>query len=151
MCAAAGFPPATARTSRLVIVNEVLGDVRAPGIEGIVRWMVSRGPVAGRGNVVDIGGVFAEASPRILNVVEVIRAEHVSAQAPALRKALFEHVRGAGADLVDRAHVPAEMMVAGGVGTREGDHVMIAAVNAVQESNIVAGMIGQPHPEHASV
>src|SRR6185312_434498 len=48
-------------------------------------------------------------------------------------------------------HVPAEMMVAGGVRTREGDHVMIAAVNAVQESNIVAGMIGQPHPEHASV
>ena len=58
---------------------------------------------------------------------------------------------GAGADLVDAADVPTEMMMAGRVGAREGDHVMVAAVDAVQERDVVAGMIRQPHPEDARV
>src|ERR1700721_995563 len=104
--------PAAGRTLRLVVMNEVLGDIRAPGIEGIVRGVIPRRPVAGGGDVVDIGGIFAETSPRILHVVEGFRAEHVAAQAPAFGEALVEHVHGAGADLVDRADIPAEVMMA---------------------------------------
>src|SRR6478672_9952149 len=118
---------AAARTLRLVIVNEVLGDVRPPRIEGIVRGVIPRYPVAGGGDVVDIGGIFAEASPRILHIVEVVRAEHVAAQAPAFDEALVEHVHGAGADLVDRTDIPTEAMMAGSVRARKRDHVMIAA------------------------
>jgi hypothetical protein len=57
----------------------------------------------------------------------------------------------AGADFVDRSDVPTEMMVPGCVRAREGDHVVIAAVDAVQERNVVAGMVGQTHAEHARV
>jgi hypothetical protein len=42
-------------------------------------------------------------------------------------------------------------MMARSVRARKGDHVMIAAVDAVQEGDIVAGMIGQPHAEHAGI
>src|ERR1700722_12266361 len=124
---------------RLVIMNEILGDVGAPRVEGIIRQVVARGPVAGHRDVVDVGGIFAEAAPRILHIVEVVRAEHMAAPAPTFGKAFFQHVHGAGADFVDRAHVPTEMMVAGSVRAGKRDHVMIAAVNAMQEGDVVAG------------
>ena len=66
--------------------------------------------------------------------MKVIRSQHVSAEAPTFRKALAEHVHGAGSDLVDRTDVPAEMVMAGRVRSRESNHVMIAAVDAMQKA-----------------
>src|SRR5579863_7701308 len=54
-------------------------------------------------------------------------------------------MHGACADLIHRANIPTEMMVARSVRARECDHVMVAAMDAVHECNIVAGMVGQAH------
>src|SRR5215469_9115360 len=102
-------------------MNEILGHIRPPGIEGIVRRMIPRGPVARCRDVVDVSGIFAEASPWILHIVKVVRAEHMASQAPAFGEALVEHVHGSGADLVDRADIPAEVMMARSVRARERD------------------------------
>src|SRR6516165_3616481 len=92
--AAAASQAAAARTLRLVIMNEILGHIRPPGIEGIVRRMIPRGPVACCRDVVDVSGIFAEASPWILHIVKVVRTEHMASQAPAFGEALVEHVHG---------------------------------------------------------
>src|SRR3984885_12393960 len=124
-----------------VVMHEVFRDVRPPGIKRILRGVIARRPVDRRRDVVDIGGIFGKAAPGILDVVEVIRAQHMTAQAPALGKALAQHVDRASPDFVDRADVPAEMMMAGSIGARERDHVMIAAMDAVKESDVIAGMV----------
>src|SRR5271157_5041322 len=73
------------------------------------------------------------------------------AKAPAPAVTLAEHMHRADADLVDAADVPAQMMEAGRVRFREGDHVMIAAVDAVQEGDAVARMVGKAKSEDAGV
>ena len=74
--------------------------------------------------------------------MEIIGAQHVAPQAPAFGKSLVEHVHGAYPDLIDRADVPAEMMVAGRLRAGKGNHVVIAAMDAVQERDIVARFVG---------
>ena len=107
-------------------------------------------PVIDR-NVVDVAGILRVAAPRIADIVEVVRAEHVAAEPPAVGEALLGHVARADADVVDRADVPAEMMQARPVRLHEGDHVVIAAVDAVHEGDEIAGAIRQPQTEHVAV
>jgi hypothetical protein len=57
----------------------------------------------------------------------------------------------AGADFVDRSDVPAEMMMARRLRARECDHVMIAAVDAMQERDVIPGMVGQAQAQNARV
>jgi hypothetical protein len=49
----------------------------------------------------------------------------------------------------DAADISAEMMVARRAQLAESDHVMVAAVNAMQKRDAVAGMIGEPQSELA--
>src|SRR5258708_39291166 len=60
-------------------------------------------------------------------------------------------MHGAATDVVDRTHVPAQMMEARRVRFDEGDHMMIAAVNPVQEGDAVAGPVGEAQAEGAGV
>ena len=60
-------------------------------------------------------------------------------------------MHGAAADVVDRAHVPAQMMQARRARFDEGDHMMIAAVNAVQEGDAVAGPVGEAQAERSRI
>ena len=113
--------------------------------------MVARVPVAIDRHVVDVGGIFAVAAPGIAHIVEKVRPEDVTAEAPSPVVAFAEHMHGAGADLIDAADIPAEMVMAGRVRARESDHVMVAAMDAVQKSDIVARMVGEPKAEHAGV
>ena len=66
------------------------------------------------------------------------RAEHVAPEPPAVGEALLGHVARADADVVDRADVPAQMVQTRPVRFDEGYHVVIAAVDAVHESNKIA-------------
>src|SRR6478609_6624484 len=87
-----------------VIDDEVIGNRRSPDIERILRRMVGRGPVEIGGNEIDVERILGPAAPRILDVVEIIRAEYMAPDAPAFRKSLRLHQLGAEADVVEAAH-----------------------------------------------
>src|SRR5277367_4959224 len=72
-------------------------------------------------------------------------------ETPSPSEALVMHMHGAAADVVDRAHVPAQMMQARRARCDERDHMMIAAVNAVQEGDAVAGPVGEAQAERAGI
>ena len=72
-------------------------------------------------------------------------------EAPSPREALAQHMHGAPADVVDRADVPAQMMQPRRVRVREGDHVMVAAVDAVQKGDAVAGPVGEAEAQRARI
>src|SRR5262249_12665250 len=57
----------------------------------------------------------------------------------------------ASADLLEGADVPARMMQAGAVGAREGDHVMVAAVDAVHEGDVAARPVGEAGAKKTAV
>src|SRR3984957_16632823 len=60
-------------------------------------------------------------------------------------------MRGAPTDVVDRAHVPAQMMQARRARCDEGDHMMVAAVDAVQKGDAVAGPVGKAQPQRPRI
>ena len=60
-------------------------------------------------------------------------------------------MHGAAADVVDGAHVPAQMMQSRRARFDEGDHMMIAAVNPVQEGDAVAGPVGEAQTQRARI
>ena len=130
---------ATSPTSKLCAKS--CGDVRTPQVERSPPAAGPRLPVLVDRDVVDVAGIFRVAAPRIAHVVEIVGAEHVAAEAPAVGEALVGHVGGADADVVDRADVPEQMMQAGAVRLHERDHVMVAAVDAVHERDQIAGAV----------
>src|SRR5580692_6087952 len=83
--------------------------------------------------------------------MEEVGAQNVPSEAPSARKALVQHMHGAAADVVDRAHVPAQMMQSRRARFDEGDHMMIAAVNPVQEGDAFAGPVGEAQPKRARI
>ena len=113
--------------------------------------MIARVPVAIDRHVVDVGGIFAVAAPGIAHVVEEVRAEDVTAEAPSPVIPFAEHMHRACPNLVDAAHVPAEMVMAWSVRARESHHMVVAAMDSVQESDVVAGMIRKSEPKNAGV
>ena len=56
------------------VVDEVVGAVRAPEVEGIVIRTIFRRPGLVDRHIVHVGGIFAETAPRILDVVEEVRS-----------------------------------------------------------------------------
>src|SRR6516162_7740433 len=104
--------------------------------------MIGALPVVIVGNVIHVGGIFAIAAPRVAHVMEIIGAEDVPAKTPAGGEALVRHLHRAEPDIVDRGYVPAQMMQARTVRLDEGDHVVVAAMDRVHETNPVAGAVG---------
>ena len=113
--------------------------------------MVGRRPAVFLRDVIDVAGIFREAAPRIHDVVEVVRAEDVAAEAPAFLVALVVHAHGAEADIVNAGDVPAAMVEAGRRRFHQRQHVMVAAVNAVHEGDEVRRAIRQAQAERALV
>src|SRR6202022_4919404 len=108
-------------------------------------------PIAVGRNVVDVRGIFGVASPRVPNIVEVVRPQLVTSQAPAGTKTLVCHMHGTDADVVDGTDVPTEMVQARAATLRQSDQVMIATVNTVHESDAVAGSVRKAQAEHARI
>src|SRR5215475_872743 len=98
---------AVALPRRLGIDGEIVGRLRAPQRQRVLGLVVAWFPRLRLGNVIDIAGIFGEAAPRVLHVMEIVGAEHVAAESPAPGVALVGHAGGAEADVVDRADVPA--------------------------------------------
>ena len=113
--------------------------------------MIRRRPVGVGRNIVDVGRIFAVRAPGIADVVEEIGPEHMASEAPTFVVALAEHMHGAEADLIDAAHVPAQVVHAGPARLAERNHVVIAAVHAVHERDAFAGMVGKPEPKHLRI
>src|SRR6266545_698307 len=105
--------PGHALLRRLVIEREVGRRRRPPHVERILGRVVAALPVVIDRDVVDVGGIFRVAAPRIAHVVEIVRSQHVAAEAPAGDEALVGHLHGAEPDLVDRRNLPAQVMQAG--------------------------------------
>src|SRR5579863_8490517 len=113
--------------------------------------MIAALPVAVGRHIVDAGRIFAERPPRIADIVEEVGAEHVAPESPPSREPFAQHMHGAPPDLIDRANVPAQVMQPRRVRVRESDHVMVAAVNAVQKGDAVAGPVGEAQAKHPGI
>ena len=101
-------------------------------------------------DVVDVAGVLRIAAPGIPHIVEVVGAEDVTAETPALAVALARHVHGAEPDVVDAAHVPAAVVQPGSGRLRERQDVMVAAVDGVHEGDAV-GTVGETQADDVRV
>src|ERR1700678_875182 len=145
------LPGGEGESSRLGIVREIVRRGRPPHIERILWRVVAALPVAIGGHKIDAGGIFAETAPGVADIMEKVGAEDMPSETPSPREALVQHMHGAAADVVDRAYIPAQMMQSRRARFDEGDHVMIAAVNPVQEGDAVAGPIGEAQTQRARI
>src|SRR5438067_13676946 len=73
---------------RFLIDDEIVRRDRPPQRHGVLGLVMLRLPLDRLRDVVDVAGVFGEAAPWILDVVEIVRAEHVATEAPAFGEAL---------------------------------------------------------------
>src|SRR6516225_8022029 len=94
----------------LTIKREIGRWLGTPQIEGVFWCMVAGLPALRGRDEVDVAGIFRVATPWILDVVEIVGAQHVTAEPPAPGIALARHVHGAEPNVIDAAHVPAAMM-----------------------------------------
>src|SRR5262249_13312580 len=119
----------------------IRGHLRPPDVEGVLGIVITGLPMKSRRNVVHVAGVLAVAAPGISGVVEVVRSEHVAPGPPSLSESMPRHLHRAKSDLVYGAYIPAAVMQTGRVGARERDQMMIAAMNAVHECDVIAGAV----------
>src|ERR1700674_2522404 len=94
-------------SGRLVVAHETIRRLRPPDVEGILRRVIAVLPGLVDRDVIDVGGIFGIAAPRIAPVVEIIRPEYMPAETPAAGKAFVGHLQRTKPDIVDAAHIPA--------------------------------------------
>src|SRR6185436_16072576 len=87
-------------------------NVRTPQVKRVLRRPVAALPLHSGGDVIDVRAVFGKRSPRVLHVVEIVRAEHVPPGAPAARVAARRHLRGPAPHVLDAGHVPGTVVPA---------------------------------------
>src|SRR5438094_8131667 len=98
--------------------------------------MVHGFPLHTRRHEVDAAGIFAVRTPRVSNVIKIIRTENMPAGAPAHAVTFVGHAHGSASDRVDRGHDPADMMKAGPVGFQTRHRVLIDAGNGAEQSDL---------------
>src|SRR5438874_244200 len=111
-----------------MIHGKVVGRLRSPHVERILRWIIAGLPFDVRRDEVDVVG-------------EIVRTYHVPADAPPPDIAAGDHVLPADANVVDARDMPTRMVVPRPAGFHERQHMMIAAVRSVHESDELAGLI----------
>src|SRR3984957_11340072 len=123
----------------------------APEIERILGRVILRLPRAVGRDLVDVAEILGQAHPRVAQIVEEIRAQHVAAEAPAVLVAGFHHRLGAEADLVGRGHLEAGVVEARPAVGEQRHHVMVAAARQMQEGDDAGHAGGQLHAQHVAV
>src|SRR4029079_13859210 len=134
-----------------VVDRELARNVGTPEVERILRLVVGGRPAFVLRDVVDVAGIFRETAPRITHVVEIVRAQHMTAKTPALGPAFVVHAHGAEADVVEAGDVPTAMVEAGRARLHQSEQMMVAAVDAVHESDEVGGAVRQAQAKRALV
>src|SRR6202521_6477304 len=132
---------ADASPGDFVIHGKVVGRWRSPHVKRILRWIIAGLPFDIRRDEIDVVGEFGEAPPRVLYVGEIVRPYNVPADAPSPGVAAGSHVLPADADVIDACDMPARMVAPRAVRFHERQHMMIAAVRSVHESDELAGLI----------
>src|SRR6266849_1653737 len=85
----------------LAVEPEVVGHRRPPAVEGVALRKIARLPGAPAfGDVVEVVEVLGERPPRVADVIEEVRADDVTAEAPAGLPAGLLHPHRAHRDLV---------------------------------------------------
>src|SRR5262249_21307401 len=126
----------------LEVDGEFARHVGPPEIERILWLVVGCGPAFVLRDVIDIARVFRKTAPWIAHVVKIIGSEHVASKSPSLGPALVVHAHGAQPDLMQAGDVPTAMMETRSDRFYERQKVMVAAVNAVHESDKIRRAIG---------
>src|SRR4026209_288451 len=88
---------------QLAVEAEVVGHRRPPAVERVGLREVARLPRALLGDVVEVMEVLGERAPGVAAVIEEVRADDVTAQAPAGLPAGLLHPHGPHRDLVHAA------------------------------------------------
>src|SRR5580704_523982 len=132
---------ANALTADFVIHGKVVGRRRPPHVERILRWIITGPPFDVCRDEVDVVGEFGEAPPWVLYIGEIVRPYHVPADAPPPDIAARDHVLHADANVVDARDLPTRMVVPRPLGFHERQHMMIAGVRSMHESDELAAMI----------
>ena len=83
--------------------------------------------------------------------MEIIRAEHMPAEAPPLGPTFVMHPHRAETDVIHAGNIPAAMVETRRAGLHQGQKVMVAAVNPMHEGNNVGGTIGKPKTKRTLV
>src|SRR5881628_173946 len=133
----------------LAVQAEVLGHRRTPTVERVRLGEVARLPRALLGNVVEVVEVLREAPPGVADVIEEVRADHVTAESPSRLAARLLHLRGAHRDLVHGADLERPVVEARSLRHEEREVVVVRG--AAQEDDHLARPVGELHPEHARV
>src|SRR6202790_646637 len=132
---------ADASPGDFVVHGKVGGRRRSPHVERILRWIIAGLPFDVRRDEVDVVGEFGEAPPWILYIGKIVRPYYVPADPPPRPIAAGDHVLPADANVVDARDMPARMVVPRPVGFHERQHMMIAGVRSMHESDQLAAMI----------
>src|SRR6059036_764405 len=134
---------------KLAVQAEVLGHRRTPTVERVRLGEVARLPRALLGNVVEVVEVLRETPPGVADVIEEVRADHVTSETPPRLPARLLHLRGAHRDLVHVADLERPVVEARSLRHEEREVVVVRG--AAQEDDHLARPVGEPHPEHARV
>src|SRR5207247_209700 len=135
----------------LAVQAEVLGHRRTPTVERVRLGEVARLPRALLGNVVEVVEVLREAPPGVadVDVIEEVRADHVTSETPSRLPAGLLHLHGAHRDLVHGADLERPVVEARPLRHEEREVVVVRG--AAQEDDHLARPVGELHPEHARV
>src|SRR6185369_11227259 len=80
--------------------------------------------------------------------MKVIRSKNVSSHSPAGGKARGSHLHCAKTYFIHRPDVPTAMVQTGSTRFGKGDHVMVAAVDAMHKGDAISGAIREPEPQY---
>src|SRR5947199_10094406 len=89
----------------LAVQAEVLGHRRTPTVERVRLGEVARLPRALLGNVVEVVEVLRETPPGVADVIEEVRADHVTAETPPRLPARRQHISLSQRDIVTFAEL----------------------------------------------
>src|SRR5262249_20312723 len=85
------------------------------------------------------------------DVMEIIRAEHMPPETPAMAVALLRHLHGAEADRTNRTGVPTQVMQTRRRRFQECEQMMIASMHRMHEADSGAGTVGEFESQSSAI
>src|SRR5262249_14152935 len=133
----------------LGVLHEFRRQRRPPDVQRVLLGEVARGPGALLGDEVEVVVVLGEAAPRVAGVVEVVRPDHVAAQAPPQLPAGVPHPGATHRDLVHRADLEGGVVEPRALGGEERDVVVVGG--AAEERDDALHAVGELEPQNPGV